>query len=66
MKMRVDRGQEFVIGGYTRGTKTFDALVFGYYEGDNPIYVARTGNGFTWVSSFASKLLALLPRAVQP
>jgi hypothetical protein len=27
--MRVNRGQEFVIGGYTRGTKTFDALVFG-------------------------------------
>src|SRR5688572_23624075 len=23
MKMRVNRGQEFVIGGYTRGTKTF-------------------------------------------
>ena len=22
------------IGGYTRGTKTFDALVFGYYERD--------------------------------
>jgi len=28
MKMRIDRGQEFVIGGYTRGTTTFDALVF--------------------------------------
>ena len=25
-KMRVNRGQEFVIGGYTVGTKTFDAL----------------------------------------
>jgi DNA ligase D-like protein (predicted ligase) len=47
MKMRVNRGQEFVIGGYTRGTKTFDALVFGYYEGDKLIYVARTRNGFT-------------------
>ena len=47
MKMRVNRGQEFVIGGYTRGTKTFDALVFGYYEGDRLIYVARTRNGFT-------------------
>ena len=33
MKMRVNRGQEFVIGGYTLGTKTFDAIVFGYYEG---------------------------------
>ena len=29
LKMRVNRGQEFVIGGYTRGTRTFDALVFG-------------------------------------
>ena len=47
MKMRVNRGQEFVIGGYTRGTKTFDALVFGVYEGKKLMYVARTRNGFT-------------------
>jgi len=47
MKMRVNRGQEFVIGGYTRGTKTFDALIFGYYEGDRLIDVGRTRNGFT-------------------
>jgi bifunctional non-homologous end joining protein LigD len=50
MKMRVNRGQEFVIGGYTHGTRTFDALVFGYYEGDRLIYVARTRNGFTPIS----------------
>jgi DNA ligase D-like protein (predicted ligase) len=50
MKMRVNRGQEFVIGGYTRGTKTFDALIFGYFEGDKLIYVARTRNGFTPVT----------------
>ena len=47
MKMRVNRGQEFVIGGYTLGTKMFDAIVFGYYEGTKLIYVARTRNGFT-------------------
>src|SRR3954451_21265659 len=46
-KMRVNRGQEFVIGGYTIGTKTFDALIFGYYEGDRLIYASRTRNGFT-------------------
>jgi DNA ligase D-like protein (predicted ligase) len=46
-KMRVNRGQEFVIGGYTHGTKTFDALVFGYYEEKKLLYVARTRNGFT-------------------
>jgi hypothetical protein len=28
MKMRVNRDQDFAIGGYTRGTKTFDALIF--------------------------------------
>src|SRR5918994_1509461 len=50
MKMRVNRGQEFVIGGYTKGTKTFDAIVFGYYEGKDLVYVARTRNGFTPVT----------------
>jgi DNA ligase D-like protein (predicted ligase) len=47
MKMRVNQGQEFVIGGYTLGTKTFDALIIGYYDGDKLIYVSRTRNGFT-------------------
>jgi bifunctional non-homologous end joining protein LigD len=47
MKMRINQGQEFVIGGYTLGTKTFDALIIGYYEGDRLIYNARTRNGFT-------------------
>jgi DNA ligase D-like protein (predicted ligase) len=46
-KMRVNRGQEFVIGGYTVGGRTFDALVFGYYDGDRLTYAARTRNGFT-------------------
>src|SRR6476620_1812364 len=46
-KMRVNRAQEFVIGGYTVGTKAFDALIFGYYEGGRLIYAARTRNGFT-------------------
>jgi DNA ligase D-like protein (predicted ligase) len=47
LKMRVNQGQELVIGGYTIGTTTFDALVLGYYEGDRLIYAARTRNGFT-------------------
>lgn len=47
MKMRVNRGQEFVIAGYTVGTKTFDAVVIGYYDGNRLIYAARTRNGFT-------------------
>jgi bifunctional non-homologous end joining protein LigD len=48
LKMRVNRGQEFVIGGFTVGTRTFDALIFGYYDDEGRlIYVARTRNGFT-------------------
>ena len=46
-KMRVNQGQEFVIGGYTLGTSYFDALVFGYYENGQLLYVSRTRNGFT-------------------
>ena len=46
-KMRINKGQEFVIAGYTVGGATFDALVFGYYEGSKLLYVSRTRNGFT-------------------
>ncbi len=46
-KMRINKGQEFVIGGYTPGPKTFDALIFGYYEGKKLLYAGRTRNGFT-------------------
>jgi DNA ligase D-like protein (predicted ligase) len=46
-KMRIDRGQEFVIGGYTIGSSAFDAIVVGYFEGDRLLYAARTRNGFT-------------------
>jgi bifunctional non-homologous end joining protein LigD len=46
-KMRVNQGQEFVIGGYTPAPKNFDALVIGYYDGGKLIYAARTRNGFS-------------------
>jgi bifunctional non-homologous end joining protein LigD len=46
-KMRINRGQEFVIGGYTAGGATFDAMVFGYYDGEKLMYAGRTRNGFT-------------------
>lgn len=47
VKMRVNRGQELVIGGYTVGTEPFDALIVGYYDGQDLLYAARTRNGFT-------------------
>jgi ATP-dependent DNA ligase len=47
LKMRVNRWQEFVIGGDTVGSATFDALIFGYYDGNDLIYAARTRSGVT-------------------
>lgn len=44
-KMRINEGQEFVIGGYTPGPKNFDALVFGYYAGDKLMYAGGQGAG---------------------
>jgi DNA ligase D-like protein (predicted ligase) len=46
-KMRINQGQELVIGGYTPGLKNFDALVIGYYDNGELLYAARTRNGFT-------------------
>jgi len=46
-KMRVNKGQEFVIGGYTLGSKTFDAVIFGYYQDGKLLYAGRTRSGFT-------------------
>ena len=46
-KMRINRGQKFVIGGYTPSDRNFDALIFGYYYDGKLQYAARTRNGFT-------------------
>jgi bifunctional non-homologous end joining protein LigD len=46
IKYRVDRGQEFVAGGYMPARQGFDSLVVGYYEGKQLHYVARIRNGF--------------------
>ncbi len=46
-KMRMNRGQELVIGGYTVGSQGFDALVLGYYDEKKLLYASRTRNGFT-------------------
>jgi DNA ligase D-like protein (predicted ligase) len=46
IKHRVNLGQEFVIGGFTPGPHGLDAIIVGYYRGDELIYVARTRNGF--------------------
>ena len=46
VKMRVNQGQEFVIGGYTPAPRNFDAVLIGYYDGKKLIYAASVRNGF--------------------
>lgn len=46
IKYRVNRGQEFVVGGYLPGPHGFDSLIVGYYSGKDLVYVARVRNGF--------------------
>jgi bifunctional non-homologous end joining protein LigD len=45
VKYKVNRGQEFVIGGYTP-RNPFDALIVGYCEGERLLYAAKVRNGF--------------------
>ena len=47
VKMRVNRGQELVIGGFVPMSDNFDSIVVGYYDSEQLIYVARIRNGFT-------------------
>jgi hypothetical protein len=46
VKMRINEGQELVIGGYVPAPKNFDSIIVGYYERDDIIYVARVRAGF--------------------
>ena len=64
-KLRINRGQEFVIGGYTIGGRGFDALIFGYYDKDGLRFAAKTRNGFTPASRAAlvKKMTPLLTDA---
>lgn len=46
-KLKLDRQQEFVVGGYRPGTHGIDALIVGYYEGRSLKYAAKVRAGFT-------------------
>lgn len=46
-KMRVNRGQPFVIAGYTVASWAFDSVVFGYYQDGKLLYSGLTRSGFT-------------------
>ena len=50
LKFKCKKGQEFVIGGYTKpqGERTgFGALLIGYYKKGNLMYAGRVGTGYT-------------------
>ena len=46
LKFKVQRSQEFVIGGYTLRIEPFDALIVGCYEDSKLRYVSRVKAGF--------------------
>jgi bifunctional non-homologous end joining protein LigD len=46
VKYKLNRSQEFVIGGYTVGIDPFDALIVGCYEGRQLRYASRVKAGF--------------------
>lgn len=47
VKYRLDRQQEFVIGGYKGGASSFDALVVGYYDRRALRFAGKVSAGFT-------------------
>lgn len=44
-KIRLNAGQEFVVGGFTSGSNGIDALVVGFYSGRSLMYAARVRAG---------------------
>jgi bifunctional non-homologous end joining protein LigD len=46
VKMRLNRGQEFVVGGFIPGPHGVDSIIVGHYRGNDLVYVARVRNGF--------------------
>jgi bifunctional non-homologous end joining protein LigD len=50
IKLKCDKRQEFVIGGYTLSDKRISgvsSLLLGIYEGDDLVYVGRAGTGIS-------------------
>ena len=45
VKYKINKSQEFVIGGYTKG-QPFDSLIVGCYDGSKLNFVAKVRNGF--------------------
>jgi bifunctional non-homologous end joining protein LigD len=46
-KVRLRRGQEFVVGGYRPGMHPFESVLVGYYEGKKLMFAGKVRPGFT-------------------
>ena len=70
IKVKCDRRQEFVVGGYTepQGSRAgFGALHVGLYEGEKLVYVTKVGTGFDAAGiEGMMRTLAPLARATSP
>ena len=64
IKLRTNREQEFVIGGYIPGAHGFDALLVGVYENKQLIFVAKVKDGF--VSRIRDEIFPALKRVTAP
>jgi bifunctional non-homologous end joining protein LigD len=47
LKLKLDRQQEFVVGGYRPGSHGIDALLVGYYDGKDLRFAGKVRAGFT-------------------
>lgn len=47
LKFRVDKQQEFVIGGFRPNGRAVDALFLGYFENSELDFAGKVRNGFT-------------------
>ena len=50
VKLRVNRRQDFIVGGYVPRGQNFDSILVGYYEGHDLKYAASIRAGFTSAS----------------
>ena len=53
LKLKIEFRQEFVVGGYTEPRNTREhigAVLLGYFDGDDLVYVGHTGGGFNRAS----------------
>jgi bifunctional non-homologous end joining protein LigD len=46
VKYKLNQGQELVVGGYVPAKHGFDALLVGYYDQGNLLFVGKIRNGF--------------------